>query len=364
MSDSVGDTSVPDDARLMPAALTEALRGSGALASGRRVVAVRSQPLGSGKAMMSMLLRLHLEYDEPFAGPSTIVAKLACEDPFRRSVADRFNFYDREVFFYERLAPSMPFRVPGCHLAVMDPVSSTPVILLEDLGDLSVSQTAGCAWEQATLVAGELARFHAQWWGRTAALADDVHAVTSPSYLENVKGVFSESWPSCRRLAGDRIPPELLAIGDRWADGVADELVAEIADPMTLCHGDLRLDNLRFVDGALVVFDFQLLVRGNGVADLAYFASQSIPTPIRSGRDHELIDLYLRQLARAGVQYDRRAAWQAYRAATLFMFLFPVVLYKAFDELPPAGQDLAATMLDRSAAAIRDTQACSVVSGD
>ena len=351
----------PYSSLLTASRIGTALQRSGALAADRSVRGVRVQPLGVGKAMMSTLLRLHLVYDEPGAGPASIVAKLACDNPFRRSVADRFDFYDREVFFYEQLATRVPFRVPGCHLAERNETVAAPLLLLEDLGDLSVSQTSGCAWDQALLVASELARFHAVWWAATDAYEVDVHAVNSSGYLDNIGSVFSEAWPSCRRLAGDRIPPELQRLGDGWAEEVIAPVADMIASPATLCHGDLRLDNLRFVDGSLVVFDFQLVVRSNGVADLAYFASQSIPTELRTGRDEELVRCYLAELAANGVRYDFSEAWEAYRAATLFMLVFPVVLYQAFEELPEAGRDLTATMLDRSVAAICDTQAWNVV---
>ena len=353
---------VPPYSSLLTASrIGAALQRSGALAADRSVRGVRVQPLGVGKAMMSTLLRLHLEYDVPGAGPASIVAKLACDNPFRRSVADRFDFYDREVFFYDRVAASVPFRVPGCHLAERNEAIGAPLLLLEDLGDLSVSQTSGCAWDQAILVVSELARFHARWWGGTSQYEADVHAVNSSRYLDNVRRVFADAWPSCRRLAGDRMPSELLLLGDRWAEDVVAPVAEMIASPATLCHGDLRLDNLRFVDGSLVVFDFQLVVRSNGVADLAYFASQSIPTELRTGRDEELVRCYLAELAANSVRYDFAEAWEVYRAATLFMLLFPVVLYQAFEELPDAGRDLTATMLDRSVAAIIDTQALNVV---
>ena len=347
--------------RLCPNELSQALRDAGELEPGRTVTSVVPQPLGVGKAMMSSLMRLHLTYDAPSSGPPSLVVKQACDDPFRRSVADRFSFYERERYFYERLAGSVPFRVPGCYLAAVDPATAAPVLLLEDLGDLSTAQAVGCSWEVALVAARELARFHSQWWGTADTLAADVHAYNSPDYVRTLGALFSESWQHCRRHAADRTPEVLADLGDRWESDVLPAVAEILSRPATLCHGDFRSDNLRLVDEALVVFDFQLLVRGNGISDLAYFTTQSLPTEVRTGRDGELLDLYLAALRTQGVNYDRSEAWEAYRATALYMLVFPVVLYQAYHEQPPNGRDLIDAMFGRSVAAITELEAWSVL---
>lgn len=353
--DSV-DLSVLDAHRI-----TAALREAGVLGCDRRVETASLVSLGSDKSMMSALYRVHLEYDVPVPAPSTLIAKVAVAEPRRRTVAERFSFYEREVYFYERVADSVSFRVPHCYYAAMDPDTHGPVLLLEDLGDTCIPQTLGCTWEQAKLVASELARFHARWWGRVDTLAADVHSLDSVEYLDNIRTTFSDSWPDCERLAGERMPAVLRAVCGRWATDAVGPLGSIIASPATLCHGDLRLDNLRFEDGHIVAFDFQLLARGNGVADLAYFVSQSVPTHLRAGRDAEILDHYLRVLADEGIHYDPEAAMRVYRAAVLYMLIFPVTLYHTFDELPPDGQALTAAMLDRAVATIEELRAWELI---
>lgn len=343
--------------------ITAALHVSGALDCSRRVVSARLDSLGADKSMMSALYRVFLDYDAPTAAPPTLIAKVAVTEPRRRTVADRFSFYEREVFFYERVADSVSFRVPYCFHAEMDQDSAGPVLLLEDLGDSCTPQTVGCTWDEALLVAEELARFHARWWGRTDALAGDVHSLGGTEFLQNIARTFEDSWPDCERLAGDRIPREVRALGPRWGADVLARVGSMISSPATLCHGDLRLDNLRFDNGRVVVFDFQLLARGNGVSDLAYFMSQSVPTRVRAGRDAEILDRYLRALADEGIHYDPEVAMQVYRASALYMLIFPVTLYHTFDELPSDGRVLTATMLDRAVATIDELRAWEVLQG-
>jgi hypothetical protein len=346
---------------LAPEAMTAALQASGVLGCDNRVAHARLAPLGTDKSMMSSLYRVFLDYEHPCGAPSTVIAKVACEEPLRRSVADRFAFYEREVFFYERLAESVPFKVPLCYFASLNPGMDGPVLLLEDLGDAAVSQVDGCSWEQAVLVAGELARFHARWWGHVDGFAADIHSLDSVDYLNNIRKTFTDAWPSFVGRAGDRVPERLRALGDRWATDVVGELASIMAAPATLCHGDLRLDNLRFDEGQVIVFDFQLLARGNGVSDLAYFMSQSVPKDVRAGRDAEILDHYLRALAEEGVRFDAQSAMRVYRATVLYTLVFPVVLYHAFDELTDDSRSLVSAMLDRSVTAITELAAWDLV---
>ena len=182
-------------ARLGPEQITEVLQAAGVLGCENRVERTVLAPLGADQSMMSSLYRVSLDYEQPCTAPSTVIAKVACEEPVRRSVADRFSFYEREIFFYERLADSVSFRVPECFYASLGSTAGGPMLILEDLGDVGVAQVEGCTWEQAVLVAGELARFHARWWGRVDSLDRDVHSFTSADYLENIQSIFTASWP-------------------------------------------------------------------------------------------------------------------------------------------------------------------------
>ena len=210
-------------------------------------------------------------------------------------------------------------------------------LLLEDLSTLrTVAQADGCGLADARLVTRALADFHATWWGRTDDLPVPIAPMASPQRIDDVVETFVRSWPACRALAGGRIPEVLAMVGDRWAS-VGPNLVQRMAAPATVCHGDFRLDNVRFDGDEIVAFDWQLLTVANGVCDLAYFVSQSVHTAARRGADHDLVERYLQRLAHHGVDYDETDAWEVYRSAALAMLIFPVTLYGGFEDLPPLG---------------------------
>jgi hypothetical protein len=60
---------------MTPGWIDEVLRAGGALTD-RRVVGVRTDPIGGGRGMLSQTIRLHLEYDRSTgSGPSSVVVK-------------------------------------------------------------------------------------------------------------------------------------------------------------------------------------------------------------------------------------------------------------------------------------------------
>jgi len=74
----------------------------------REVAAVVAEPLGAGQ--MGATHRLALRYGPGTSGPATLVAKLAAEDPARRTqVADG---YRKEVGFYRHVAPTVDIATP------------------------------------------------------------------------------------------------------------------------------------------------------------------------------------------------------------------------------------------------------------
>ena len=71
------------------------------------------------------------------AGPATLIAKSAVGAPENRQMAMAVGCYEREVRFYEEIAPRPGVRVPGCLAADLDGETGEFVLLLEDLTDVS-----------------------------------------------------------------------------------------------------------------------------------------------------------------------------------------------------------------------------------
>ena len=83
--------------------------------------------------------------------------------------------------------------------------------------------------------------------------------------------------------------------------------------PATVLHGDSHLGNtFAYPDGRAGLFDWQVMYRGHGLRDLAYFFLGAVDNDIRKRHELEVVEHYLDQLALNGVVVDRDKAWLDY----------------------------------------------------
>lgn len=231
-------------------------------------------------------------------GPASVVAKFPHEPS--RGVARYQRWYEREVRFYRELAASTPMRTPRCYAAQIDPDDNF-VLLLEDLGgEHQGDQAAGCTLADAHEVVRSLAAMHARWWEPDPAPHPWLPLTTVG--LDRglpVGGAFARAWSRVRETIDPGAHPVLDA-------GVEDYvgLLTEISTgPVTLCHGDFRLDNLFLVDSVPIAFDWQFACRARGAYDLAYFLALDLDAGDLAAHEPALLEAYRAALAEHGVEY-------------------------------------------------------------
>jgi aminoglycoside/choline kinase family phosphotransferase len=346
---------VPPDASALTAVwLTEALRPTHPEAG--TVTAVRVEPLGIGYGLVGALRRLHLSWEHPAAGgPNTLVAKVTADGSRSRAVADAMGLYRNEVRFNQYLGPATPLAVP-CHHAGFDEATGAFVLLLEDMGTAGTyDQIEGCPPERAEPVVEALADHHAASWDEAGLGGHTwLRRMDDPSLVAPFAAAFAAGWPGIRERAGDRLPPGVRDLGDRFLDLLPALLTELTAPPRTLVHGDFRLDNMFFGPGDRVTLcDWQLTDRSRGARDLAYFLTQSLTPDDRAAHEQALIDCYVDRLAGHGVDYGRDQVWHDYRVATVFALMYPVVAGTGLD-LGERAARLTDLILDRCAAALVD----------
>jgi aminoglycoside/choline kinase family phosphotransferase len=136
-------------------------------------------------------------------------------------------------------------------------------------------------------------------------------------------------------------------------------LLAEVSEPPTLLNGDLRADNLFFDDDDNpVVVDFQLVMRGAGIWDVAYLVGQGMTSAERDGRENQLVQRYVDALIAAGVRgYSFDEAWRQFQAAALAQITFPLTAMMSWDTLNDRARELLHALIERAFAIIEDTGA-------
>jgi aminoglycoside/choline kinase family phosphotransferase len=254
-------------------------------------------------------IRLRLDLDEAArrAGiPELVVLKGGFEEHSRN--VGMANMHEREVRGYRDVFPVIPLATPICYFADYDPERQQGIVIMEDLKARGVTfchATQPQTFEQVARRMRALARFHAGSWdgadlrpgGRWADL-DEFLTVMRP---------FFEAYTQPEKWERAVLAPPGAAVSvhfhsRQWMQDAWDRMV-EFSRQLPYCvlHGDLHLGNLYIdPDGSPGFFD-SLASRGPGMLEVAYHISASVDVADRRGWERALVQVYLDELVRSGI---------------------------------------------------------------
>lgn len=339
--------------------LTAVLHASGTIPDGARVTAFDSEQIGIGFGILALLWRLTVTYEPAGAGPATMILKLPHTMPESRFIADAFRFYLREVRFYEQAASRSPLTTASCFHSAWDEASGDFVLLLEDLGGRRmVDQVAGCDVDDARRAMVAVATHHAAFWDSPVLSTLDWGVrIIDPPNPQALVPALKASWPIIESQFAELLPGPLFDAARRLPDHVVPLMEQLSEPPLTLAHGDYRLDNLFFGDDDVAVVDWQICGFGRGPYDVAYFLSQSLVPEERKANEQTIVRAYHDTLVAHGVSgYSFEECWDDYRKATLFVSVYPLNA-GSVDLVNDRAVELFRTTLTRSMAAISDLDA-------
>ena len=318
------------------------------------------ETIGTGVGLMGLLYRLTIEYSGDPRGdaPQTVIVKLPVLIDATREVALAYRFYEKEVAFYRDLARETPLGTPEVYFGAHDLDTDNFVLVMQDLGHLrAADQIAGCERDDAVAAVAALARHHAAFWNDPRLASDELAWIPFGSDAPIPEGVaqgFVSAWEPFVDFIGADLSPEIKAVGD-WLPGAArDLLTVPEGHPVTIAHGDYRLDNLFFDDARTVTaLDWQITTKSVGGYDFAYFVSQSLSVADRRRHLDALVETYLSTLADEGIIYPADQFWFDVRRTLLFCLAYPVQCM-SLDLTDPRAAELVRDMADRSSSAILD----------
>jgi thiamine kinase-like enzyme len=196
--------------------------------------------------------------------------------------------------------------------------------MLEDMAPVqSGDMVAGASLEQAELAIREIAGFHATWWENPELEEMTWMPRFGPGQISQLAGMYQLAWdPFCERM-GHRLPEQMLEIGDRLGqhfDAVWSYIQGR---PWTIVHSDYHVENLFFTPSesgtGLVVADWQLLMFGRGVFDVAYFLGGNLGSKDRAENEMDLLRIYHEILVKNGVKdYTFDQCLHDYRFSMLY----------------------------------------------
>ena len=309
-----------------------------------------AQSIGEGISASGVLTRLTLTYaDGVQHGPESMVLKMPmpASNPNGASVRKQ-GVYPREIRFYTDLAPDCPITVPRLFYADHDPESGDAVLIIEDLAPARPGDNAiGCTDAEALQIVSDLGKFHAWHWA--AEIPDDIRWLEKNGLVALVNSLMRARWPEGRDRFVGEVPDELIKLGDRFMDG--ENPLAWIEEPpITLFHGDFRIDNMYMRDGTspleITYADFQRIGIGRGSTDLAVFAVMTLNVDQRTQIEDQLLAAYLNALTDNGVKnYNSDDLNLDYRRGVAFVALRTLVAQLVFTDAASGRGDAMLRML-------------------
>ncbi|MEM7019879.1 MAG: oxidoreductase family protein [Pseudomonadota bacterium] len=262
--------------------------------------------IGVGEGFMGQLARVTLDYadSEQTAGPASIIAKFAAPTQAARDIANDQGLYQREVGFYEDIGEDAGVPIPACYFSTYLPESNRVVLLLQDLSPAIASdQVIGTARQDSEKVIDMIAQLHARWWNSerlagygwaqpivsSIPMEQGLAMIKEAIHAAETQGTF-DAYPEIKRLM-KYLPPLF-------------RMDPPPPFPYTLCHGDLRSDNVfcpTEAGGNYALIDWQLSGMAQPANDLARWFTQSITIEDRRETEMDLLKRYHDKITEYGV---------------------------------------------------------------
>ncbi len=330
-------------------------------ALGASLDSISVHPIAAGEGFMGQLARVSIDSATPGV-PLSVIVKLPTSDPGGRAIGEMMRVWEREHYFYRDVAAHLNIRVPRAYVNTLDP----PCLVLEDLAPaIPGDHLAGATRDQAERSIDLLARHHGAWFEHSSLSSFDwMPGLDDPAIL-GLGPMFELGWPGFLERYADELPPRCLRWCEQFVSGIPTWIQTHQDDPVTLIHGDFRLDNLFFADdGSVAVVDWQLSMRAPGQTDLVYFCANNLTVPVRREFEDELIERYIDGVHAAGVP-DGRVTLEGVRRGYVEGMLFYAVSFGAslltIDPANARGAALFDELVRRTFAAVDDLDSGSVL---
>ena len=289
-------------AGVTPEWLTGVLAANGLLEGGATVTSFEMAPIGTGQ--MADTTRFTLSYDDPGAGPSSVVGKFASANEQSRGTGLALRAYEIEVRFYREVAARVVTRLPAVYAAEIEPDTGWFTLLMEDIaGAQQGDQIAACDPSVAASVLDGMAGLHAPCWESPDLAGLEWLNRNSPESAELLGAMVSSLLPGFLDRYAGQLTPEHQSVCRIFAENVP-AYVSLRNGPRTATHGDFRLDNFLFEpdEPEPIVVDWQTAVWSGAAYDVAYFVGGCLTTEDRRTHQDVLLAHYHDALCRLGVR--------------------------------------------------------------
>ncbi len=250
-------------------------------------------------------IRIAVDHDAPDL-PGRWFAKLPSLSWKARWLTALPRLLQAEARFYREVAQGVPVLHPAVVAGQTRPGWGSTLVLEDITEDGAVAGAPGDAWtaEEAGLAVDELARLHARFWEHPSLTGEHAWLCGPVRRTEDALGSALAVPLMTRGLAraAEVVPAELHGPALEYARH-RTRWMAFLGDgPRTLVHHDVHPGNFFWRDARPGLLDWHLVRAGEGVGDVAYFLSTSLPPETRRAHEDLLLTRYRDGLTSGGVR--------------------------------------------------------------
>ncbi|MDT5100871.1 MAG: hypothetical protein QOC76_4608 [Mycobacterium sp.] len=252
--------------------------------------------------------------------PANIFVKSSPLTAKNRGMVAALGMSNNEVRFYQQMADELVGVCPKSWYSYAG-IGARFLIVLDDIvadGAHPYALADRCGIEHARGLVDAFAELHSRFW-ESPRFDGDLNWVrawnTRPGNAV-LKRFYKRGRRDALKLDRAEATPAVHAVAAAL-DANIDAYYREFeAGPLTLLHGDSHLGNTYSLpDGRSGLLDWQVIWRGPGLREIAYWMITGLDTDIRRAHERELLERYLDGLRRGGVPeaptYDQ--AFERYR---------------------------------------------------
>ena len=338
--------------------LNSVLREAGVLDKSARVSAVERVQIAEGTGMMAEISRLQLSYEGDAAlAPRSFIAKYASQNPTNREIALSYKLYERETRYFAELDSRTDAVSPKPYFSEVE--GDNFLILMEDMSDYEVGdQNVGATLGQTELAIDELVKLHASFWNKVSDL-DWVPHISDSYHADNMKSLSELGWENMVAAFRDFIPEHIVKMKDDFLGSIVALQKSRDAAPLTLCHGDYRMENLLYGVKSdhhpIAIIDWQGPLIARGIVDVALFLAQSTKAEVRQAHERDLLARYVEGLAAQGISdFSLAETFEDYRHTVLYNWVYVTVVAGTLDVTNERGFAWMSQMVARQVAATDD----------
>lgn len=294
--------------------LTDVLRYAGIEAT---VASFEASNVGTGQVGQNVRFNLNFAGQPPANAPASIVGKFTSNDPVSRETGKALLNYLREVKFYNELRETLDVQTPKLLFTDINEETHDFVLMMEDLAPAQQgNQLEGCGVSEVKIGLTELARLHGPRWADPSLYDYEWIGRPDSEADATVTGLYNQLYPGYIDRYGDRLTDEQKQMGQTLGERFSAYVAANrnTSRPMTVVHGDYRLDNMMFGGPyPVAVVDWQSPIIGSGGQDLAYWVGTSLDPALRRAHDRELVEHYFSALSNYAIgDYSLEDCWHDY----------------------------------------------------